>query len=397
MILACGLFISACSHTIKDADQTIHESNWKHGFVNYQKSLSDEEITKTGAILEINEEMRRDVIDRFGAMSKISAARALERWLVDPDGLGLDFVFDANLTPIQAYQYQQANCLTYSLLLSQLAAALDIKIHINSVDTPDTWSMENNTMFFYRHVNGIYKTPTLIQAFDFTPDSYDPRFPQRILSDDEALALFYSNRALDHYREKEFDNALHLIKIATSLGPRNPDIWANVGAILKANGDREKAKDALQYSLDIDSHHLVSVSQLERLYREDGDSLNAERYAKQANKSRNSNPYFLFIKSKQGFLDGEYSLAKQLISKAIRRHRYDPRFFALLAMIESKSDRYKAAQRNFKQASKLEKNQQQKLSYANKAQILGRAHRAQNRDTRPWVTTAPVSPSILGN
>jgi Flp pilus assembly protein TadD len=237
----------------------------------------------------------------------------------------------------------------------------------------------------------------MVQAFDFTPESYDPRFPQRIISKNEALALFYNNRALDYYRTSDVENALHLIKIATSLSPGNPDIWANVGAILKANSERERAKQALLYSLEIDPHHLVAVSQLERLYREDGDTLNADRYAQQAQETRDSNPYFLFTKSKQGFLDGDYNSAKKMIAKAINRHRYDPRFFALLGMIESKNENYKAAQRNFKKASKLEKNQQQKLSYANKAEILSRAHRSQKRETRPWVNTAPVSPSILGN
>jgi len=395
-LLLVALF-SGCSHTSSFKASTISKDDWKYKFVHYQESLSLDQIAEIRAPLQISAEMREEVQQRFSGLSKHDAAKGLADWIIDPEGLNLEFVFDANFTPTEVYQKRQANCLTYSLLLSQMAKALDIKIHVNSVDSPDTWSMESDTMFFFRHVNGLFKTATQEQAFDFTPASYDPRYPQRTISEDEALALFYNNLALDHYREGDNQQALHLIKLATSLNADNPDIWTNVGTILKQGEDREKAKQAMRFALALDKTHLVAVSQLERIYREDGDSENAQRYAALAKKTRSNNPYYLFRQSKQKFLQQEYDLAKEMVSGAIIRHRYDPRFFALLGLIETKTENFKSAQRNFKKASKLSKNEDEKDSYANKARLLGLAYKAtrQNNKDRPWVNEAPVGNSIL--
>ncbi|MEM7360127.1 MAG: hypothetical protein AAF431_13580 [Pseudomonadota bacterium] len=391
-------FLAGCAHTANNPVAQISEADWKYEFIHYHDSLAEPISTTAEALLAIDDRMRKDVQSRFGHLGRRQAANALASWIVDDAGLGLQYIHDANLTPTQAYQQKQANCLSYTLLFKRLAAALDIEILVNSVDTPDTWSMEDDTMFFYRHVNGVLRTPTQYQAFDFTPESYDARYPQRTVSEQEALALFFNNRALDEYRKGENSQAMHLIKLAVSLSPDNADVWANLGTILKRDGARARAKEAMEFALLLDSSHVVAASQLERLHREDGNVAAANHYAALGKKTRAGNPYYLYREAKRRVLTHEYTEAKQLVSEAINKHPYDPRFFALRGYIESKSMNFKAAQRNFRKASKLENDSQQKKRYASKAALLGqtaKALRQQAPDRSLFFENSVTPPSIL--
>lgn len=374
-ILLCALllFLSGCTHTGSSYSGDISKDNWKYDFVHYSDSLPDDHPESAENILAIDDEVRADILMRFGHLNNEEAVYALANWVINDYGLGLEYNVDANLTPIEAYQQRLGNCLSYSLLLTQLAKPLGIEIQVNSVDIPDAWNIEDNVLFFYRHVNAVYKESSGEKhVFDFTPGAYDERYPQKTLNQQEALALFYNNKALDNYRQTDYDRAIHFIKLAASLNPDNPDIWTNAGAILKRKESLVQAKDALQFALRIDSEHIVAASQLERLYREENDFENADKYLILATTARTNNPYYLFQTAKQRFLKHNYLQAEELVKKAIKKHRYDSRFFALRGVIENKLGNFKAAQRSFKKASTLELDLEQKQRYHSKAALLGK-------------------------
>lgn len=370
LLTVAGLF-SACTHVpSRSLVEQIPEHDWKYEFIHYNTTIPAQQRETAEKLLAISPEMRQNVQTLFGGLAKLQAAEALANWIVAPDGLGLEYVSDANLTPRQAYQQKEANCLSYTLLLTQLAAALDIHIQINSVDTPNIWDLDDNTLLFYRHVNGLYEKGNLHAIFDLTPSRYDEQYPHNTLGEQEAFALFLSNRSIDHFLVGENDRAMHLIKMATSLSPNNPDIWTNLGAILKRGGEKERAKDALHFALSLDQTHVVAVSQLERLYREDNDLENAERYAALAKKVRTSNPYYLYKQSINYYLKKNYRQAYILLGDAIRKHRHDPRFFALRGKIEYKTRNFKAAQRSFEKASKVTRDLANREKYITKAKRI---------------------------
>jgi len=372
-ILYCAslLLLSGCTHTAPSHSNDIPKGNWKYEFIHYHDSLPNDHPESAQQTLGISEKMLADVQTQFGHLGKEDAIYAVANWLISEEGIGLKYNVDATLKPIEAYQQRLGNCLSYSLLLTQLGKALGTTVYVNSVDIPETWSQKDDTLFFYRHVNVVYKTPSQKHVFDFTPGAYDTRYPQAALNEVEALSLFFNNRALDHYRDDNFDRAIHFIKLAISLNPDNPDIWTNAAAILKHKETRFQAEEALLFALLLDPEHVVAASQLERLYRQDGDLENAEKYLALATKARNNNPYYLFRKAKKRFLTQDYSEAEQLVKKAIKKHRYDPRFFALRGIIENKLESYRAAQRSFRKASALELNLKQKQQYDSKAMLLG--------------------------
>jgi len=385
--------LSACSHTQPKLSKSIPTNDWKHTFIHYQSTLPPNHAESAQNTLGISEQIKSDMRARFGHLSKQEAAYALANWVVAKDGFNLEYDVDSNLKPDVAYQQRRGNCLSYSLLLTQLADALGIKFAVNSVDIPDTWSMEDDTLFFYRHVNVVYKAPARDQIFDLTPGAYDSRYPQKAMNEQQALALFHNNRALDFYRTGNYSKATHLIKLAVSLSPDNPDIWTNVGAILKRTNSLAQAQDALQFALSLDAGHVVAASQLERLYRKQGDLKNAAKYSALATRARANNPYYLFRRAKKQLLKQDYNQAQELIKRAIKKHRHDPRFFALRGVIENKLNNFKAAQKSFKKASKLELNLEQKQQYANKAMLLAKlakSSRKSGNSNYPMVEVKPL-------
>ena len=73
----------------------------------------------------------------FGSLIRSMVRRyTLAKWMVDPDGLAMQYDIDANFSPVQAYAQKRANCLSFTLLLRALVAELGIEIQINEVDIP---------------------------------------------------------------------------------------------------------------------------------------------------------------------------------------------------------------------------------------------------------------------
>lgn len=382
--LYASLFlVSACTHTGPPSVESISKEDWKYDYIKYRHTLAENHPDSAEKVLAISEQVRNEIQNLFGHLSQKQTAYALANWVISKKGLALSYKVDATLTPLQTYQQRQGNCLSYSLLLTQLGKALGVKIHMNSVDIPDTWSMQDDTLSFYRHVNVVYKTLGDSHVFDFTPGASDARYPQKLLDEQQALALFFNNRALDHLRLNDHEQATHYIKLATSLSSDNPDIWTNAGAILKRKKSTLRAKEALLFALTLDSGHVVAASQLERLYREEGDTENAEKYLNLATKARFNNPYYLFREAKKRFLDQDYDQAEELAKSAISKHRYDPRFFALLGVTQGKLENHKAARRSFKKASALELNLEQKQRYENKAMLISKRSKNPARSQPP--------------
>ncbi len=100
--------------------------------------------------------MRSEVHQRFGHLSRSTAADELSKWLIDEDGHRMVYELNANFSPIEAYQEKQGNWLSFTILLISLASELGIELEYNQVDLPNVWGMENTgEVTLYQHINAL--------------------------------------------------------------------------------------------------------------------------------------------------------------------------------------------------------------------------------------------------
>ncbi len=326
--------------------------------------------------------MRSEVNQRFGHLLKGRAAIELAEWLIDEDGHDMQYDIEANHAPIQAYESGKGNCLSFTMLLAALAEELDIEIKFNAVDIPNTWGMDEDLgMVFYRHVNGVMLHHNRRQIFDLAMELYDSGYPQKFISRDEGIALLLNNRAIAAQSNGKYIEALHNLKVAVSLSPKNPDLWANLGVVLKRLEKYERAELSFSYAFDLDNYNIPATSNLERLYRERGKNSKALAFKKRADRARQTNPYFHYQLAMDDFREVKLRSAQRSIDKALLLHAKDPRFHELKSRISQRQHKYGSAIKSLSRAYALASSEEQQGKYLTKVDLVTK-HATQEYERR---------------
>lgn len=345
-LIFCFFLLNACA---TDPPARPHssipdeEKRWVQSILDYRQTTTDHKH-HVEKILVTSEEMRSEVIERFGHMPGQLATKSIALWLLDTEGRNLRYDINANLTPIEAYQQRRGNCVSFTMLMALLAREVGVELKFNAVDIPNIWGMKAELgMIYYRHINAVLDYGSRRQVIDLTMPLYDPGYPQKFISEQEVLAMFMNNYAMAHLEQKNYQLASHFIKLGISFAPKNPDLWVNLGVINKRSQRFKQAEFAFRRAYELDRFHSAAVSNLERFYREQSRHAMAAVFAKQAKRVRQSNPYLHFLKAKRLYEDGQSSEAERSINRAIRLHKHDPRFYELKSRIAMQEGNYKKA------------------------------------------------------
>ena len=389
------IVLSACASS-PQIDPVLAGNEWVREVQNYRATLPIDHPDQGELVLAISDEMREIVTTQFALKGKHEATKDLAYWLLDKQGRNMSYDVNASLTPIQAFEQRRGNCLSFTLLLAALTHELGIELEFNAVDIPNTWGLDSELgMIYYRHVNGVLDAFGRRQIFDLAMDLYDPGYPQHFISKDQALALLQNNKAMallkngelgrEHLDQSESqtntwgENAdnentmpqvIHAMKLAISLSPSNPDLWVNLGVVMKRAGQFQEAETAFLYSLALDKNSAPAASNLEYFYQHQGNTKQALTFKKRAERARLRNPYYHYQLALEKYQKEHFGKALKSTNRAIHLHREDPRFYELKSLISQHQNNYSAAYKNLEKAYALASGEKQRGKYASKAARL---------------------------
>ena len=364
------LLLSACANTHSHRaliNNDVHR-NWVSDIIESQQSseLNDP------AIFSISDEMRHTVQEKFSHLRQDKAIEDLAHWLMSEDGHNMSYDIDSNLLPIDAYEQKRGNCLSFTILLVNLAKEIGIDLEYNDVHLPNLWGLETeqDNVILFRHVNAVRKTNRLFQIFDLAIEEYDFGFPQQIISEQQANALLNSNLAIQYLKQGNRDRALDSITTAIALDSSNPDFWINLGVIYKKKNQLLDAERAFLHALNLDDSDSLAASNLKQLYQQQEQYEKANYFHDLAFKARQKNPYIHYKKAKEYVDNKHFRDAKKSITKAKKLHKLDARFFALSSVIEQHLNNPVAALKDILTAHQLSANNDHKQTYSKKAVLL---------------------------
>jgi len=364
------LLLSACTsnHSHQTLINNPSHHDWVNNVIDYQQTGSLESRTA----FTISDEMRQTVRNKFAHLRKGKAVEELAQWLMSEDGHDMRYDLDSNLLPIDAFEQKRGNCLSFTILLVNLAKEIGVDLAYNDVHLPNIWGLETQQESFilFRHVNAIRKTNKVFQIFDLALEEYDFGFPQQIISERQAKALLNSNLAVQHLKLGDQKRALDLIKLAIALDSNNADFWINLGVIFKKDNKLLDAERAFLHALNLDDSDSLAASNLEQLYQQKEQHEKAKYFHELAFKARQKNPYTHFIKAKEHVGNKHFRDAKKSITKAKRLHKQDPRFFALSSVIEQHLNNSASALKDMLKAHQLSVSNDNKQTYSKKAILL---------------------------
>ncbi|WP_444888971.1 transglutaminase domain-containing protein [Microbulbifer sp. DLAB2-AA] len=319
-------------------------------------------------ILAINSEMEMFLDEIKG---KDDTDR-LNNFLLKLQEINFSLFYEANATlnASEVFLEKRGNCMAFSAFMVAMVRELGIEINFNQVFVPETRYLEDQQTYVYQHINTISDLGSKKQVLDFNFIDYESNYHGEVLDDSEAFSKFYSNLSVDFLSERNFKQAFLYIRKALLLSPDSSNLWSNLGAIYRSAGYRNLAISTYRVSLELDSHNMVALNNMERALRERGDLESAQILSKQLQNYREQNPYYWYASAQAAYSKKDYASAIRNIKDAISLEKNDHRFHYLLGLARFKSGS-RGYRKNFQEALILSETKYGQTRYKKKFDALG--------------------------
>ncbi|MBV8062475.1 MAG: hypothetical protein JOY51_02720 [Nevskia sp.] len=333
--------LPACATVPAAAPQSDPDLSWVLSGAGLPPPADAAPLEDPATLMRVSPEMHRFAVDatigKFGTSRKVEA---LVDGLAEGRGHGLHLAYDASatLTAQQAFEQRRANCLSYTLLFVALARDVGIPVDFNDVQIPPIWDLgDNRTSLLYRHLNvRVEMAPPLYQVVDVSGDEYDPSFTQHQISDEEAEAQYYNNRAMELLLQQRRPESLRYELRALQLAPKAPYLWINLAVVYLRDDRVRAARIAVDRGLALDRSSQLGYETAAQVYTALHQDELARRYQQLAQEFLDRNPYYHYQLALAALDRHDERLAYDETRRAIELRQEEPRFFFLLALLDDR-------------------------------------------------------------
>ena len=382
VLLAFFVLVQGCTLNTKQTNQIEDQLYLDEHFI------VEEKLEQADEIFAINDDIRSYVRQRLSTLpsAKEKSKRIIED-LFSPEHFDLQYVHDANFTPIEAYENGLANCMSLTLLSYVIAKEAGLNTKFMNVTVEENWNITNGTVQLNGHVNlditppalqGMFYPKTPNYTIDFLPMLSTKVRSRSVLSKSEIIALFYNNKGAVALSEGNKDLAYQYFKEATKLAPRMASLWGNLASLYRQNGHLVEAETLYLQAIKLDNNNLNLKENLALLYKLTNRQQQADKLYRQVRDKRKTNPYYHAMLAEQALLNYDADKANRLFKKAIRLNRKEHSFFMGLAKAALMRHEYEDAKRYLLKAKRLADLASQKRKYDNKisalSQLVAKAH-----------------------
>ena len=229
--------------------------------------------------------------------------------LTEPGGLGLVYVPGYTGTAEEVFRTRKANCLAFTHLLIGMSRELGISAYYVNYELAEQFRRSGDLIVVSGHVSAGYGSGADRYLLEFgVVVNLDGRRP-RPISDLNALARYYANRAAELLRAGEAGEALGWAETAIRLDPTLVEGWSNLGVALRRSGRVDEAEQAYLKATEVDPYYHVAYHNLFALMRFRGQSEAADEILDLLDRRDNRNP-FIYLEL------GDQSLAAKRLEEA---------------------------------------------------------------------------------
>jgi tetratricopeptide (TPR) repeat protein len=304
------------------------------------------------------DEAMRDFVARAvdGVHAHEARLERLLRAMLHSGHFSLDYQADMTLTASETFHGGVGNCLAFTNLFVALARQARLRVNYQQVQVPAMWTGDGDTAILNQHVNVLVRDttdgrfPPRNQVVDFNLPSYRGNNPQRTISDDHVDALFYNNLGANAMRAGEHREAFVYLLKAIRADKGVAASWTNLGVLYQRNDRPEHAESAYHRALQSDSRHKPAMSNLARLYEQQGMQALADDYRERIRQHQLRNPYYHLWLAEQAYGEGQADFALMSVDRAIRLRRDEHRFHYMRAVILMQIGQHDASRASLERA-----------------------------------------------
>ena len=209
---------------------------------------------------------------------------------------------------------------------------------------------------------------------DFNIDDFRGKYERHLISDERALAHYYSNIGAEHLRKDAPLEALRYFRKAIAVDPKFAPAWSNLGALYSDEGHYNYAEAAYVRALRVDPHELVAMSNLGQLYKFKGESDLAEWYNQKSDRHRMRNPYYRYDLAENAFVAEDYETAIKHLKYSLRKEKNEDTFYFLLGLSYLQVGNEAAARKSLEKAELTARDVGLKNNYHTKMESLLGTH-----------------------
>jgi Flp pilus assembly protein TadD len=195
------------------------------------------------------------------------------------------------------------------------------------------WDRRGELLVLSEHINALGSLGGSNQYIvDFLPSVQLQQQTAKVITDQQALALYFNNIAVDHLVNDRIEEALAWFRYALEADPELAIAWNNMGSTWNTAGDDERAEYSYMKAAWLDKNYPTAVNNLARFYSIRGNEAEAERYRRAAQRYNNRNPYYHYARGNMAFNEKDFESAQTHYQRAIQRNRLEPDFYLALGL-----------------------------------------------------------------
>jgi tetratricopeptide (TPR) repeat protein len=371
LIMFC---MSACAGpTLAPADNTLSEKV----LLDAQPLLGDTNLAELDDVhvLEMDQRMLafldEHVNREHGREDKL---RQLLVAIITAGEFGL--VYDETTrTAQETFDTRLGNCLSFTNMFVAMARELGINVYFQEIENPPNWSLHGDNYVISRHVNVLVNLGAGdTKQVDFNIDDFQGNHDRQQISDERALAHYYTNVGTEYLQRNMLLEALRYFRKAIATDDEFAPAWSNLGALYSHAGHYDYAEAAYLQALTINPRELVAMSNLGQLHEYLGQVDLANRYNKQSKRHRMRNPYYRYHLAYKAFLAQDYESAIEHLEYSVKKRSDEDAFYFLMGLSHLKNGDESEARQWLDKAIRIADDKGLKRNYHSKLESLYSSH-----------------------
>ncbi len=205
---------------------------------------------------------------------------------------------------------------------------------------------------------------------DFNTAEYNGNYNTRKVDDDYAIALYFSNVAVEAMQAGRWDTAFRNLKKAIETDPGIPGLWVNLGVLYARHDHHDLAVRAYREALSIQGSNKSALVNLARAMRHLGRDEEAAYYSNKAEYYRNRHPYYHYYLAQAAYREGRLDDTLVHLAKAIKLKKDEHQFYFLRGLVHQQRKAYELAERDYRKARETAEDARLVSGYTRKLQAL---------------------------
>ncbi|MDG1732884.1 MAG: tetratricopeptide repeat protein [Thalassotalea sp.] len=355
-VLAISIFCFSCSNTATSPNISQNISQPQQLLIDdVFPTYQEHKLVEPKDIFALDAEMIEFVDTKLSRIDDpYLRAKALLTKLFNDSASTLRYNKGANLTAIDAYHQQTANCLSLTILAYTLADEANLVVKFQQVEIPEYWVREGSYNMLTGHVNlrvtGDKKSPFIViwgnndLLIDFDPYASRHYFTKKVISKERVTAMFYNNRGAQAIVNNEYDLAYAYFKKATQVDAEYSSAWANLGLLYKSVGHYSVAESAYKFAINLNQKNHNAWNNLAILYKSTEQMSQANAIYEYLDEVRLGNPFYHGLLGEEAFYRGDFEQSIVHYNKAKRMNPLEHEFYFGLAKAYYKLGKFKKSQ-----------------------------------------------------